>query len=1086
MKKYYISLVTGTTLLVALAIGWGFGNSRQSKEEKNLAVDTRIDNLNYWLDKAKQGLVPYNPETKIIPARFTGSKIIASGVLTEDSPDVPITTINSTQSENSVFVDPNDPETILNSNNSSENPLGFIYGADEFHSHDAGEIWEGKIEGVSGDNSGDPAAAIGLDGRWFINYISLYGGVGISYSENQGSTWTSKMISPNPGIMADKNHLWIDNIAISPYIGNLYVAWTEYGGLLDTEIAVALSHNHGANWTSKKAISTDILAGSHNQGVNLSVGPHGEVYAVWAVYDSWPADESAIGFSKSLDGGTTWSPANRILDNIKGIRTTEAGKNIRVNSFPSATVDVSYGYYRGNIYVTWANIGVPGINTGDDVDVYMIRSSDEGNTWSEPIKINQDESGLGKKHFFPWIVCDPSNGALSAIFYDDRNTSVTELEVYCANSEDGGETWEDFKVSDVAFTPTPIPGLVDNYFGDYLGITAQDAWVYPAWTDNRTGTAMSYTSPYRLNPMVKPENLTASVDFETGVCQLSWSYNLSPGFLHFDLYRGYNLISTTTDTVFQDALPDYGYYDYKVTALYQGNKESGASRTSTQWGDAHITLLTDSIYESLSMDSSSVKKIELVNTGQLDLHIEASPFPATKTVKTPTYCTASGGGLNEYIKRVQVGLFNHGSGQENYGDFTDLTILVKLGQSYPIVITNGDPNWPSDQCGAWIDWNEDGEFTVDENIVLDGSPGVGPYRGIISPPANLVSSTTRLRIVLTNDETPDPCTEYALGEVEDYSIDLDGWLTINPVTTIVSPGDTAEVEVQFDTHAMLKGSYSALVRLLTNDPLIPGADVPVKLDVSTIQVKAGTATGDTSMCSGTSFQLTAQPFGPITHLTYYWNSVPEGFESDEQNPVAIAEQSAWYRVRAGNDTVFALDSIFIEAIPSPVINLFTDTILCGGQSITLYSGYPFNLCQWSTGEVTHFIVVDTNTLFNGYGERVIQLKVTNGYRCWDEIETTIDFVDCTNIGEITNPEMQLYPNPSNGEFIISIENKNLKKFTISIYDLTGKVVFYRMLINSSNESTLEVPVYITDVGPGRYLLIISNDHFSVTENMIVK
>ncbi|MBU3926677.1 MAG: hypothetical protein KKB74_02645, partial [Bacteroidetes bacterium] len=79
MKKYYISLVTGTALLVALAIGWGYGNSRKSKEEKNLAVDTRIDNLNYWLDKAKQGLVPYNPETRTIPARFTGSKIVASG-----------------------------------------------------------------------------------------------------------------------------------------------------------------------------------------------------------------------------------------------------------------------------------------------------------------------------------------------------------------------------------------------------------------------------------------------------------------------------------------------------------------------------------------------------------------------------------------------------------------------------------------------------------------------------------------------------------------------------------------------------------------------------------------------------------------------------------------------------------------------------------------------------------------------------------------------------------------------------------------------------------------------------------------------
>ncbi|MFA5419224.1 MAG: GEVED domain-containing protein, partial [Bacteroidales bacterium] len=938
MKKYYVVLVTGTILLVALAIGWGFGNSRKSKEEKNLAVDTRIDNLNYWMEKAKQGLVPYNPETKIVPARFTGSKIVASGVLTEDSPDVPITAINSTQSENSVFVDPNNPEIILNSNNSSENPLGAIFGADELHSNDAGEIWEGEIEGVSGDNSGDPATAIGLDGRWFINYISLYGGVGISYSEDQGTTWIPKIVSPNPGTMADKNHLWIDNIAISPYVGNLYIAWTEFGGLMDTEIALAVSRDHGVTWTSKKAISTDVFAGGHNHGVNLSVGPQGEVYAVWVVYDSWPADESAIGFAKSLDGGTTWSPARRILDNIRGIRKTEAGKNIRVNSFPSATVDVSYGYYRGNIYVTWANIGTPGINTGEDVDIYLIKSSDEGNTWSEPIKINQDESNLGKKHFFPWIVCDPSNGALSAIFYDDRNTSVTELEVYCANSEDGGQTWEDFKVSDVAFTPSPIPGLLDNYFGDYLGITAQDAWVYPIWTDNRTGTAMSYTSPYRLNPLVKPENLTASVNSETGVCQLNWSYNQSPGFLHFDLYRGYNLISTTTDTVFQDALPDYGYYDYKVTAVYQGNKESGASRTSTQWGDAHINILTDSIYESLTIDSSSVKKIELVNTGQLDLKIDASPILMPNTGNNPTYCTASGGGLNEYIKRVQIGLFKNDSDQENYGDFTNYTIQVRLGQSYEFIITNGDPNWPLDQCGAWIDWDEDGEFTTEEEILLDGSPGAGPYTGIITPPSNAISSTTRLRVVLTNNEIPDPCTEYALGEVEDYTIGVVGWLGINPVNTIVSPGDTTEVEVQFDTHALSEGSYTALAHFFTNDPLMPATEIPIKLDVSTIQVTAGTANGVTSMCPGTSFQLTAQPSGPITDLTYYWNSVPAGFESDEQNPVTTTVESAWYRIRVGNGTAVALDSIFIEALPVPVINLVTDTILCGDQFITLNPG----------------------------------------------------------------------------------------------------------------------------------------------------
>jgi hypothetical protein len=173
---------------------------------------------------------------------------------------------------------------------------------------------------------------------------------------------------------------------------------------------------------------------------------------------------------------------------------------MRVNSFPCMTVDISNGPHRGDIYIVWANIGVPGINTGDDIDVYMIRSSDQGLTWTAPQRINQDASGLGKEHFFPWITSDPANGHLSVIFYDDRNVSAPECEVYVANSIDGGNTWSDFKVSDVAFTPQPIGGLADSYFGDYLGITANDRQVYPCWTDNRSDHAMTYVSPFTLGP----------------------------------------------------------------------------------------------------------------------------------------------------------------------------------------------------------------------------------------------------------------------------------------------------------------------------------------------------------------------------------------------------------------------------------------------------------------------------------------------------------------------------------------------------------------------------------------------------------
>jgi hypothetical protein len=66
-----------------------------------------------------------------------------------------------------------------------------------------------------------------------------------------------------------------------------------------------------------------------------------------------------------------------------------------------------------------------------------------------------------------------------------------------SNSYDGGDTWEDFRVSDVAFTPSPIPGLAASYMGDYLGISARGGMVYPVWPDNRNGYIQSFVSPLK-------------------------------------------------------------------------------------------------------------------------------------------------------------------------------------------------------------------------------------------------------------------------------------------------------------------------------------------------------------------------------------------------------------------------------------------------------------------------------------------------------------------------------------------------------------------------------------------------------------
>ncbi len=467
--------------------------------------DTRIDNMGYWRRMAELGLVSVQPPKHVPDALPRSSKLSAPGIATYDSPDIPVTETTSLQSENSIFVDPDDGFRLINSNNSHPAPYsGAQYGADALQSADGGSNWEGTVLGVGGYNFGDPATAISRTGRMYVGCIFSGGGQGISYSDDNGLTWKKRGVASAPGgfgSILDKNHLWIDNSLSSPFLGNMYNGWTVIGGSTGSgHLQVSPSMDGGLAWQNAVTISDAVAAGSHNQGINIQTGPLGEVYAVWAIYDSWPSDEKALGFARSSDGGHTWRPSKRIINNINGIRTRGVNKLMRVNSFPSMAVDLSNGPDRGSIYVVWTNNGEPGINHGADVDIFLMKSKDLGETWSAPLKINQDAPNRGKEHYFPWITCDPDNGNLAVVFYDDRNVPDDMCETWVAVSKNGGLTWQDFRVSDVAFTPLPLTGLSDNYFGDYLGITSKAGMVYPCWTDNRTGEAMGYVSPFRIGP----------------------------------------------------------------------------------------------------------------------------------------------------------------------------------------------------------------------------------------------------------------------------------------------------------------------------------------------------------------------------------------------------------------------------------------------------------------------------------------------------------------------------------------------------------------------------------------------------------
>jgi len=1144
IKLFILLLLLGS---FGFGISWAISNGDRSDRKTRNMVDTKIDNWRYWVEMAELGYVDFNPDVKAEPGIYTGSKIRSLTVITEDSPDVPVTEINSTQSENSIFVDPSNPQVILNSNNSTQNPVGSLYGANDLYSFNSGENWEGEVQGAGGGNSGDPTTSIGLNGRWYVNYIDSPGGMGISYSDDQGVSWTPSSVAPNPGSLADKNHMWIDNSLDSPYEGNVYIAWTNFGGSNDNEIAISYSDDDGVTWTRNDNISAAVNATNHNQGVNIGTGPDGEVYAIWAIYDGWPTDETAIGMAKSFDGGATWEPAERVITNIRGIRTSETSKNMRVNSFPVCAVDCSNGPDRGAIYITWANIGTPGINTGSDIDSYVVKSTDFGTIWSDPIRVNQDEAGLGKEHYFPWITCDPSNGILSVIFYDDRNVSSNQAETFCANSNDGGLTWEDFKVSDVSFTPSPIPGLADSYFGDYLGIIAQDGWVYPVWTDNRTGSAMTYCSPYQTNPLNRPRDFVGVVTFETGECDLTWSYEEGENFLNFKLYRDGEFFAETNDTTFVDNLPNYGIYNYQVTAFYTEDMESSAAGTSVQWGDAHISVDPLSLSETLLIDSISTKYITVINTGQLDLEYDITSFVNTKK-ETLDYCDASGGG-DEYISIVEVGDILNETGSNDYSDYTNLLTTMEVGNSYEIIITNGNP-YSSDQCGVWIDWDQNGEF--DEDIAFS-STGNGPYIGMITPPEGASPGETRMRvrIIFTGDLLPCGTTTY--GEVEDYTINVQSWLNINPKEGVVMVGDTNVIDVNFDSHNMDAGLYTATAVFTTNDPDASTVSVDISLLINSIIVEANSDID--GVCFGGEVTISNDVYGTYDTLVYSWTSIPEGFVSNTSTITVMPEVPTWYFILvsdtignsaqdslfidvyelpivnigantnicgnttwlldAGNagstylwstgdttqtilatgtgETMFwaevttanycsSSDTVYLNFVDLPEINLGADTTVCGDVTITLDAGNPGSTYLWSNNETTQTITVDT--LQFGYGIHNIFVEVTTEYGCSNSGGITVEFTDCTRINELNSVGISIYPNPSNGIFNILLKSDKSVDAQLFVFSNTGSVVYEQSNISLKGETDLRID--ISNNAPGTYTLIIKNKLGVINRKLIIK
>ena len=403
------------------------------------------------------------------------------------------------QNEEQIWVNPKNPDNLVAIWRDFR--LGYRR-VGHGYSDNGGRSWTDELfSGTPYPWHSDPGLTVDTSGNFYaviLSYLSSapYNGLFVYKSTDGGVSWGPPVtvVDSFYNAFEDKELITCDR-SNTPYNGNLYVTWTRFDyNTNTTHIKCSRSTNGGQSFVRPPVNVSDL------EGVQWpvpAVGPNGEVYIAWVDYN-YPR----ITFDKSTDGGVTFG-TDIGVQSVNGTHDYING-DILVFPFPAMDVDITGGPYNGYIYMAYMDYGVT------DTEIKFTRSTNGGNTWSSPIRLNDDPQGNGCDQFHPWTFVDRDE-TINVIFYDRRNDPGNLLmDVYLTQSTDGGATWSsNQRVTTVSSDPT-AGQLKAGLLGEYIGVTAFNGRVHPVWTDTRLGNQDVFTA------RIEPIPFAPAVNYDAG------------------------------------------------------------------------------------------------------------------------------------------------------------------------------------------------------------------------------------------------------------------------------------------------------------------------------------------------------------------------------------------------------------------------------------------------------------------------------------------------------------------------------------------------------------------------------------------
>ncbi len=369
------------------------------------------------------------------------------------------------------------------------NDIGTRISAVSF-SNDGGESWKTTHipELTGGRNFG--SGVVAAQGKVFY-YTGLavtsqgQPAIIFSRSDDAGKTWSNPglVAAPSGSAFQDKPWIAVDTSRTSTQ-GNVYIGWTDFtvvGANIGSRIVCATSKNAGDSF-ARPVILTPADTSLSVQGVTIAIGPDGDVNLAWG-----DAAAAGIIFARSNDGGLTFTtPVLAASLETYVLLGIFLNSHFDANGLPSLAIDLSNSVNRGTIYLTFSSPS-PSKST-DRSDVFFVRSTSQGASWSRVSKINDDNTLTDQ--FMPSIAVT-GDGTVGLMWYDRRNDELFNgmLEVYGTTSNDGGLSFspnQRISNSSWAVLTTPV-GIRSNYHGDYNQMSAVNGGFFFNWGDDRSG-----------------------------------------------------------------------------------------------------------------------------------------------------------------------------------------------------------------------------------------------------------------------------------------------------------------------------------------------------------------------------------------------------------------------------------------------------------------------------------------------------------------------------------------------------------------------------------------------------------------------